>query len=44
MGKRIAGVLVTAIGEVTASRKILLRDGGSVREIERGGWDPFAEK
>lgn len=35
------GVRLTCVGVVTAARKVFLEESGKVRELVRGGWDPF---
>ena len=41
----IAGVPVTAIGEITSQRKVLLVDApGRSSPLRPGGWEPFREK
>ena len=40
--KKIAGVSLTCIGEITAGRKIMLLDQtGRESQLPAGGWDPF---
>jgi len=43
--KSFGGVPLTAIGEITAERGLLLRDQtGRTAELRPGGWDPFTRK
>ncbi|MBZ5527901.1 MAG: thiamine-phosphate kinase [Acidobacteriia bacterium] len=43
--KSFGGVPLTAIGEITAGRGLLLlSEGGRTARLRSGGWDPFARK
>jgi len=43
--EEIGGVRVTQIGEITRSKKILIRDSdGSARELEPRGWEHFRKR
>jgi thiamine-monophosphate kinase len=40
--RRLGGVPITAIGEITRSRKVLVVDeNGQSKTLHPGGWDPF---
>jgi len=42
--KKLGGVPITAIGEITRERRILLVDeAGKVRPLKARGWDPFRD-
>lgn len=40
--EQIAGVTLSAVGQITARRTILLRDGSKTTALGPRGWDPFA--
>ena len=43
--RNIAGVPVTAIGEITRQKRIDLVDSqGRLKPMKPGGWDPFRKK